>query len=399
MRPPVHRRRPAVRDDAAAPAARRASRPCHPPVADSAGGGERARRPLATALQALDTWPDLRIGLDELAGLLATVQPCGSTTAGLRAIYGTYAERHGKPRWGDKTPVHVRYMSELAGVFPEARFVHLIRDGRDVTVPLRQLPFAPGDGSPEAIAALWRDQIAAARRQAETLPHFPRGAVRGPRRRPGHGARGLCEWLGLEDSPAMLTAHERAAERFAELPEVRDGVTGPAVREQRMAIHAHTLHPRTRPGPAAGGRCSVTTTSVASRRSAARRSSSSATHSPTRERAGAVRRRGRRDRRPSIGESVLLPAAVIVAAPGRMGDGAILGQAAHARAALGRRRGGRRRPRRGTARVDRNRRDPLRRGAHWRGLDRRRPRQHPRARGAQANGRCSATAARSEPAP
>ena len=175
---------------------------------------------LATALQALDTWPDLRIGLDELAELLAAVRPW-STAGGLRAIYGAYAERHGKPRWGDKTPAHVDYMDWLAGVFPEARFVHLIRDGRDVALSLRELPFAPGDGSPEAIAELWRDQIAAARRQAATLPHYREVRFEQLVADPGSALAGLCEWLGLEDSPAMLAAHERAAERFAELPDVR----------------------------------------------------------------------------------------------------------------------------------------------------------------------------------
>jgi hypothetical protein len=205
---------------------------------------------LASALQALDTWPDLRIGLDELAELLAAVRPW-STTGGLRAIYGAYAERHGKPRWGDKTPIHLCYMGELAGVFPEARFVHLIRDGRDVAVSLRELPFAPGDGSPEAIAGLWRDQIAAARSQAPALPHYREVRFEELVADPGRVLAGLCEWLGLKDSPAMLTAHEHAAERFAELPEVRDGATGPAVRAQRMAIHAHTLHP---PDPSRSGR-------------------------------------------------------------------------------------------------------------------------------------------------
>ncbi len=34
--------------------------------------------------------------------------------------------------WVDKTPANIRYLDYLIRLFPEARFVHLIRDGRDV---------------------------------------------------------------------------------------------------------------------------------------------------------------------------------------------------------------------------------------------------------------------------
>jgi hypothetical protein len=57
----------------------------------------------------------------------------------LRRIYGVWAAREGKPRYGDKTPVFVVALDELAGIFPEARFVHIIRDGRDVALSLLDL--------------------------------------------------------------------------------------------------------------------------------------------------------------------------------------------------------------------------------------------------------------------
>lgn len=42
----------------------------------------------------------------------------------------------GKTRWGDKTPYYVLHMEMLLEKFPEAQFIHLIRDGRDVAMSL-----------------------------------------------------------------------------------------------------------------------------------------------------------------------------------------------------------------------------------------------------------------------
>ena len=74
-------------------------------------------------------------------------------SAGLRAFYRGYAAARGKTHYGDKTPTHIADIDVLSRVLPEARFIHMIRDGRDVAASLRGLPFAPGDGGIAAIAA------------------------------------------------------------------------------------------------------------------------------------------------------------------------------------------------------------------------------------------------------
>jgi len=56
------------------------------------------------------------------------------------AYYRRMAEREGKRRWIDKTPMHVRALPRLLASFPEARVVHVIRDGRDVACSLRNHP-------------------------------------------------------------------------------------------------------------------------------------------------------------------------------------------------------------------------------------------------------------------
>jgi sulfotransferase family protein len=78
-------------------------------------------------------WPDLEIAPETLrqaaAGLRA---PCLADVIDL--VYAAFRRRSGKPRCGDKTPVYVEIVPQLAALYPGARFIHLIRDGRDVAI-------------------------------------------------------------------------------------------------------------------------------------------------------------------------------------------------------------------------------------------------------------------------
>ncbi len=53
-------------------------------------------------------------------------------------IFDHYGRRKNKPLVGDKTPTYVRKLPILHQLWPAARFVHLIRDGRDVWLSMRQ---------------------------------------------------------------------------------------------------------------------------------------------------------------------------------------------------------------------------------------------------------------------
>jgi Sulfotransferase family len=51
--------------------------------------------------------------------------------AELRAFYGRiferYAEQSGKPRWGDKTPLHTWHVGDMARLFPDSVFIGVVR--------------------------------------------------------------------------------------------------------------------------------------------------------------------------------------------------------------------------------------------------------------------------------
>jgi hypothetical protein len=122
--------------------------------------------------------------------------------------FRAYAEAEGKERWADKTPLYLRHLDELAAVWPEARFVVLVRDGRDVALSLLGVPFGPNNVW--AAARFWADGI---RRGQDAEQRFP-DRVATVRYEdlcadPAAEARRLCAFLGLEFDDEML-AIERA---------------------------------------------------------------------------------------------------------------------------------------------------------------------------------------------
>jgi hypothetical protein len=75
----------------------------------------------------------------------------------MRKVYRGYARMHGKDRYGDKTPAYVQHIRVLGEIFPEARFVHLIRDGRNVAMSLAEVKWGPGDVVDGALQ--WRERV------------------------------------------------------------------------------------------------------------------------------------------------------------------------------------------------------------------------------------------------
>ena len=159
-------------------------------------------------------WPDYGLDADELRERLDRIQPLTAGEA-LRAFYRLYAEKHGKPRWGDKSPSYVRKMRRVQSALPEARFVHLVRDGRDVALSQVQVDFGP-DRVSEA-ARDWVGGIERARRQARRLRHYLELRYEDLVADPEPQLRRVCEFIELPWDPAMLTYHLGAERRMAEV--------------------------------------------------------------------------------------------------------------------------------------------------------------------------------------
>jgi hypothetical protein len=75
----------------------------------------------------------------------------------VRIVLEETSSAAGHRRWGDKTPANVRHIPALAAAFPDARIVHVIRDGREVADANRDAPW-PGR-SIRYWASYWADGV------------------------------------------------------------------------------------------------------------------------------------------------------------------------------------------------------------------------------------------------
>ncbi len=78
-----------------------------------------------------------RMPIEELRGMMA-----GSVSQGafVDAFGSRYREVRGRARWAEKTPLNVLCFDWVLERFPEARLIHVVRDGRDVVCSMRQHP-------------------------------------------------------------------------------------------------------------------------------------------------------------------------------------------------------------------------------------------------------------------
>lgn len=85
---------------------------------------------------------------EELLARLECLTPMDYSAAA-EEIYRFYLEKQGpKSRWGDKNNYYLNHIDKLAMLFPEAQFLHIVRDGRDVACSYRDLSQATGRYAP-----------------------------------------------------------------------------------------------------------------------------------------------------------------------------------------------------------------------------------------------------------
>jgi hypothetical protein len=160
----------------------------------------------------------LKISPEEIARLIGNGKPIsyGNLVSGIFDLYGG---RQGKPLVGDKTPDYVRSIETLHSLWPSARFVHVIRDGRDVALSMMDWPKSrpkPGDFATwredrVSTAALWWEfNVRLGRKAGKSIGDKLYYEVRYESlvTRPKEESAALCGFLGVPYSDAMLRFYE-----------------------------------------------------------------------------------------------------------------------------------------------------------------------------------------------
>jgi hypothetical protein len=214
------------------------------------GKGDKLReeflRAVTTYPQPMPNWPDFEISEDAFRAALTDIVPF-TVPEGFRAFYQLYAARIGKPRWGDKTPLYCLKLDVIRRVLPEARFIHIIRDGRDSALSLRKMHFSPG-WKIETQAAYWSKNILSARKAGLGRPDYIEVHYEDLILNTRVALERICAFVGLSYEESMLDYYTRAPERLREHKgRLRSDGTPLLTREQRLSQQRRTTEP---PDPA-----------------------------------------------------------------------------------------------------------------------------------------------------
>lgn len=154
-------------------------------------------------------------------GAYTTSVPGPTVTIGqwVAHVYRAYADDQGKPRFGDKTPGLVQHMPAVLEIVPDAVFIHVIRDGRNVVQAIVDQDWGPSTVA-EA-ARRWRKKVTIGRADGLRLGHDRYLEVRYEElvAAPERTLRPSCELLDLLFDPRMLDHRESAQRAVAYSPE------------------------------------------------------------------------------------------------------------------------------------------------------------------------------------
>ncbi|NBC86058.1 MAG: hypothetical protein GVY25_07680 [Bacteroidetes bacterium] len=128
-----------------------------------------------------------------------------------RCALRAWAQRHNADRWGEKTPGNLFYADVLVDMFPDARFVYIVRDPRAGVASMQRVSFFPNDVAFNAMSRRKYDIRGRAHLQ-KAVPEPQRTALRYEDlvRRPESEVRSLCAFLDEPYRTRMLHFHRDA---------------------------------------------------------------------------------------------------------------------------------------------------------------------------------------------
>lgn len=128
-----------------------------------------------------------------------------------RLALEAWARHYGKERWGEKTPGNLFYADVILDMFPEARFLYVVRDPRAGVASMQEVSFFPDDLIFNALSRRKHDTKGRALLERH-VPSAQRMTVRYEDlvREPAPKTRSICHFLEEPFEPQMLQFHEGA---------------------------------------------------------------------------------------------------------------------------------------------------------------------------------------------
>jgi hypothetical protein len=159
------------------------------------------RHALARYIVESGQFEDLGLDDDEVIAAIVAGPPTLGSAFGI--VFRMYAQRFGKPRWGDKRPLYLRHLPTILRLFPDAQIIDIMRDGRDCVASLKETPWKPSGF--DTLVDYWTKSadasLLARRRYPADVYHQVRyeDLVTDPEPH----LRRMCAFLGEDYDPAM----------------------------------------------------------------------------------------------------------------------------------------------------------------------------------------------------
>lgn len=141
----------------------------------------------------------------------------GSLSELLAIPFVVIMDQHGKLRWGDKTPRNTMIAEFLHETFPDALFIHILRDGHAVAASLMKVSWFPKNIF--RIADHWRTMTKHGNQAKEFLSTEKYLEVKYEDlvRNPEAILVNICEFLGEDFEPGMLEYFKDSQDQFNEM--------------------------------------------------------------------------------------------------------------------------------------------------------------------------------------
>lgn len=133
------------------------------------------------------------------------------------AIFRNFSESHGKAIWCEKSPQNMQHMEKIGAAYPDAKFIHIIRDGRDCAASLHRR----WHRTPKLILYRWQRIVEDARSRGKAMgDRYYELRYEDLTSRPRFWMEDLVGFLGLEFSDEVLVSSRPQTDREGEQGEI-----------------------------------------------------------------------------------------------------------------------------------------------------------------------------------